>query len=104
MTGPITPDDVVSAKAKAIPEAVFEVFNRHISRCWTGGRAVVKQDTVVAELVERGYQRSQIFEEQMLDVEPAYQAVGWDVEYDKPGYNEDYPATFTFTRAKSHGE
>ncbi len=31
-----------------------------------------------------------------LNVEELYRAQGWTVTYDKPGYNESYPATFTF--------
>lgn len=35
-----------------------------------------------------------------LDVEDVYRAAGWEVTYDKPGYNETYDATFTFRSAK----
>ena len=35
-----------------------------------------------------------------LDVEGIYRKAGWDVEYDSPGYCEDYPATFKFRKKK----
>ncbi len=41
---------------------------------------------------------SEIYERHLLDVEPSYRAEGWEVEYDKPGYNETYEATFTFRK------
>ncbi len=44
--------------------------------------------------------RKQLFEKGWLDVEPIFKKAGWDVEYDKPGYNESYPATFKFSRKK----
>lgn len=42
--------------------------------------------------------REQIYENRWLDIEDSYRAVGWHVEYDKPGYCESYEATFTFKR------
>jgi len=38
-----------------------------------------------------------IFDNHWLDVEPIFEDCGWKVEYDKPGFNENYPATFKFT-------
>lgn len=35
-----------------------------------------------------------------LNFEGAYRRAGWKVEFDKPGYNESYPATFKFTAYK----
>jgi hypothetical protein len=33
-----------------------------------------------------------------MDVEDVYQKAGWEVEFDKPGYNEDYEANFKFSK------
>ncbi len=40
--------------------------------------------------------RESIIANHWLDVETHYQAAGWKVAYDKPAYNENYPACFTF--------
>lgn len=95
---PIKPDDVVKAKKEGIPDAVFEAFNELIVQKFNGRSATVKQDDVVALLVAKGLNRNDIFEKHWLDVEDVYRADGWKVEYNKPAYNEDYPATFTFKR------
>ena len=44
--------------------------------------------------------RSTLFDNNWLDIEPIYRRAGWVVEYDKPAYCEDYPATFTFKLPK----
>jgi hypothetical protein len=100
MAGPIRPEDVNTRKSARIPQQVFEVFNRLIARQWDGHSATVRQSEVVRLLIEAGFERAQIFAERMLDVESAYEAAGWKVVYDKPGYNESYPATFTFSKKR----
>ena len=103
MPGPISPDEVPAAKAAALPEGVFDVFNDLIARAYSGRSAIVVQEDVVKALLERdpSLTRERIFAEHMLDVEAAYLAAGWDVVYDKPGFNESYPASFRFTKRAS---
>jgi hypothetical protein len=43
-----------------------------------------------------GWPSHLIFEKGLLDVETVYERAGWKVTYDKPAYNETYPATFRF--------
>lgn len=98
-SGPLKADEVEDAKSASIPPEVFEVFNDLITKDLSGGQAVVKQDDVVAALVSRmEVTRQVIFDNGWLNVEHAYEKAGWHVEYDKPGFNESYPATFTFTK------
>lgn len=96
MTKPITPAEARKT-APPIPPAVFEVINTFIAQ-GAGIRPVtVRQKDIVEELVKRGLSRDEIFEKHWLDVEGLYEAAGWKVEYDKPGYNETYDAYFVFT-------
>jgi hypothetical protein len=44
-----------------------------------------------------GITEQRVFDRHLLDVEEVFEDVGWDVDYDKPGYNESYQPTFTFT-------
>ncbi len=107
MTKPISPSQVGAAKASVFPPEVFQAFNELIARNSVDGCAVVKQDDAVARIAELmgerlhedpQCRRAVAFERHYLDVEDAYRATGWTVEYDKPGYNETYSATFTFSK------
>jgi hypothetical protein len=98
----ITPDEVVHAKRAALPDGVFEAFNDLIARHWDGHEAVIEQRAVVATILTLipGSTKAAIYENKWLDVEDVYRLAGWDVDYDKPGYNENYEATFTFTKKR----
>ncbi len=82
---------------------MIEAFNRCIAREWDGAFAVVAQETILNEIdglnPSEAPNARQAFEKGWLDVETLYEENGWDVEYDKPGFNESYPATFTFSRS-----
>lgn len=93
---PISPKDVPDAKKEQMPDAVLEAFNELISAEFSEGRAVVKQSEAVA-LISKKLERRD-WPTKWLNVEEIYRQAGWNVEYDKPGYNESYPATFTFTK------
>lgn len=103
---PIRPQDVNKAKMKIIPSVVFEVFNDLIALHFNGKKSVIRQDTVVNRIVDLYNQRhpfdmidqSWVYTNHWLDIEDAYREAGWKVYYDKPGYNETYPATFEFTK------
>jgi hypothetical protein len=46
----------------------------------------------------RGLTRQGMYDKGWMDVEDVYQKAGWEVEFDKPGYNEDYEANFKFSK------
>lgn len=94
---PIKPSEVVAKKKKDIPNEVFEAFNELITQNFDGHSATIKQDEVVALIVKKGLKRNAIFNNHWLDVEDVYRAGGWNVVYDKPGFNENYEAFFEFT-------
>ena len=97
MIKPIKPSEVVSAKGATIPDFVIEAFNAEIAEQWSGSSAVVRQDAVVRRV--KAANDAVEFDYKWLNVEPLYRVEGWSVVYDKPGYCETYPATFTFQRA-----
>lgn len=98
MSGPIKPSEIGKYKTGVIPEVVFEVFNRHIALNYNFGSATVDQDDVVDSLVREGFSRNEIYDSGWLNVEEAYRAVGWKVEYSKPGYNETGSSFFRFSQ------
>lgn len=106
MTKPLRPEDITEAKRAAVPDEVIEAFNELIAEDWSGTCATVSQDEVVerilSKLAEAGLDltRDELFDKGWLDVEDIYRDDGWDVYYDKPGYNETYPATFRFSKPK----
>lgn len=101
MPGPIKPSEVSAHKTATFPEDVFEAFNAEIAASWDGRTAIVNQHKVVERLKSAlSIDRRDVFNLGYLNVEESYRAAGWTVEYDKPGYNETYEATFTFTRGK----
>ena len=97
---PIKPGEVVKQKKESFPDEVFEAFNELIGEKFSGYCAQFKQDSVVVRMVQKGLSRADIFDKGWLDVEDVYRTHGWDVEYDSPGYNESYSATFKFTPRK----
>lgn len=99
---PIRPEDVPASKARALPDFVIEAVNRLITKEFVGGSATVQQEDVINAILEacdgEEVTRKNIFDSGWLNFEDAYQDAGWEVEYDKPGFNETYPATFTFRK------
>lgn len=95
---PIVPADIGESKLKILPDAVIETFNQLIAKNWDGHESELKQREVINALEKVGYSEQAIFEERLLDVEDVYRAVGWEVTYNKPGYNETGLATFTFRK------
>jgi hypothetical protein len=95
---PVRPSEVVKLKKESIPDEVIEAFNEMIAAHFLGSYACFRQSEVIALIVAKGLPRGKIFSSGWLDVEDIYRDAGWEVEYDKPGYNESYPATFTFRK------
>lgn len=107
---PITPQEAKAAATDSIPSEVFDAFNELLTAQGHASVITVKQDEVVALIVQKitatkdwhaSAVRNKIFDLGWLDVEAAYGKAGWKVTYDKPAYNETYPATFTFKAKRS---
>lgn len=97
---PINPKEIVGKKLEMIPNEVFEAFNELIAQNFNNGEAVVSQREVLALMVSKGLNQGLIYKNGWLDIEDVYRKEGWTVEYDKPGYNEDYEPTFTFKQGR----
>lgn len=99
---PIRPEDVNTGR-RGVPDGVIEAINELIqeNRFLKGARFTQNQavDRILMKM-NRGhaeYRRADVFEKKWLNFESAFEANGWKVEYDRPGYNEMHDATFTFT-------
>lgn len=99
---PISPNEIGKAKASRISDDVIEAFNELIAKHWNGKSATIKQDEVIQLILKKRANmgkesnRRDIFENKELDIEDLFRAEGWQVEYDKPGFNESYEASWTF--------
>lgn len=104
MIKPVSPDEVVTLKARLLPDYVIEGVNECIAENYLGGKAHFTQNDVIAKILSKaavagiGITRQQLFGNKYLDFEDIYRQNGWQVEYDKPAYNESYEANFTFRR------
>jgi hypothetical protein len=98
---PITPSEVQASRksGKNIPEFIINVVNELIEHEFNGRFATLRQEDIVAEIIKRNTHvtSARIYASRWLDFEEYYREAGWKVDYDKPGYNESYPATFTFS-------
>jgi hypothetical protein len=97
---PISPSEISEKKVLSFPDAVLESFNELIVQNYSHGQATFYQDEVVKLMVSKGLKRGEIFDKHYLDVEQIYEAEGWKVVFDNPGYNESYAANFTFIKGK----
>ena len=107
---PVTPAKAAKLKAVVFPDFVIESFNEEIAKKMVNGYAKVGQEQVMATMVLKMIElhtigpfserqaKEKIIEEHWLDVEDLYRANGWTVSFDQPGYNESYPASFTFKK------
>jgi hypothetical protein len=99
---PIKPSEVQGKKNETIPDVVIDAFNRLIIEGLnaSGTSSTVRQDEAVA-LIKKSDPKltnSVLVDKGWLDIEDLYRRAGWEVSYDKPGYNESYPATFKFSK------
>lgn len=98
MRNPLRPEEAAAHKLTTLPDGVIEVFDDLIAEHYNGHYATFAQAVVVQRLLQAGVAGSseEVFARHMLDVEPVYQQAGWEVRYEKPGFNEPGDAYFTF--------
>ncbi len=99
---PFTPKQAEDKKEEIIPAEVIEAFEELIVENLSGGSATITQDEVVQRIHKKmkRVKTQEMFDKGWLDVEGLFRKAGWEVEYDKPGFNESYKATFTFSKKR----
>ena len=94
---PFTPNEAIGQAQNNIPDEVIEAFEEMIVKNLNQGSATFLQSEVATLAAAKlGVERSVLFDNNWLDVEPRFRASGWIVDFDNPGYNETYEANFTF--------
>lgn len=99
---PINPTQAALKKSEVFPKEVFDAFDELIVKNLVDGRACVRQKDVIKLIKAKLSGRERDFETHWLNVEEAYRRVGWTVEYKKPGLDETFDASFTFTATPEH--
>lgn len=102
---PIKPSEAVEQRKVTIPNFVIKAFNELILENLTEGESkhILKSVVLQSEAIERILKHRTAegdltpFDYKWLNVELIYRKAGWYVLYDKPAYNETYPAKFTFS-------
>lgn len=106
---PIRPEQVPQIRRARLLDEVVAAFNELIARNIHRRQVTILQKEVVALIISKLQQRpdwsgksaaqieAELFRSNMLDVEDTFREAGWQVVYDKPGYNESYDAFFTFS-------
>ena len=97
---PIRPEEIEVNLEGIIPDYVFAAVNALLSEKYRGtGPVILKQEEIAKRAARMGSVTTDfLYDNKYMDFEPVYEKYGWKVTYDKPAYNEDYPATFTFKR------
>ena len=105
---PITPTEAFVKSIVNIPDFVIQAVNdtivKNLSR--PSRTAYFTQDEVIGAILrssgamEMKLTSDKLFDNHWMDFEDAFRDAGWTVTYDKPAYNEYYPASFTFTAKK----
>ena len=88
---PIAPQEFLDHYGSKIPDKVIETVNELLLQsCKQEGmtRIVLNQTQVVEALLEKGFDRSEIFSKKYLDFEPTFRQAGWSVEWLPAAYYE----------------
>lgn len=104
---PLTPDEVQTLHHKNIPSEVIEAINELLVLKYR--RPLLDIRITQREIIDAAQIKFQsmikrstneIFENGWMDFEPVFRNNGWDVSYDRPGWNESYEAFYLFSRKK----
>ena len=97
---PLSPKEVSEQFNNSIPDEVIQAVNTLLIKEYTNGTAILKQKDIIAEirLINSDLTAAKIYENGWLDFENVFISNGWEVEYDKPVYCEDYDAFFRFRK------
>jgi hypothetical protein len=99
---PLSPQEVENSSGSFIPSIVIEAVNNLLKKKYRNGHMVILQRDLIKEIftLDPTMTRDNLFDNNWLDFEPLFRKVGWEVEYDKPGYNETYEPNFSFRPKK----
>lgn len=95
---PFTPADARKQKAQGIPNEIIEAVNELLAKNFSDSTIIIRQKDIEKQALLKlpGLTASDLYDRKWMDIEDMFRDAGWDVYYDKPGYNESYDAYFEF--------
>tara|TARA_B100000508_G_scaffold105538_1_gene83716 strand:+ start:3692 stop:4000 length:309 start_codon:yes stop_codon:yes gene_type:complete len=94
----LSPKELEKFRKDSIPDIVMETFNQMLADCYGTGYVIIHDKDIVAALVKKGLDRSEIYRKGWLGLaRDMYRKQGWNVYYDAPGYCESYDAYTRFS-------
>ena len=99
---PIKPSEVFQSMPDFVIRGANECISEHYHELDNSSRFT--QNELIEHILKYAPEhitRHTLFDKHWLDIEPTYRRAGWEVEYDKPAYYEDYEANFIFSTSQS---
>ena len=99
MIKPLSPAEAKKLAADRIPDELIEVVNEMLVKQGYKDRIILLQKDIIADLLNKTdkYSRAEIFNLGLLDFESRFEAVGWKIDFAKPGNGDDFEAQFIFS-------
>lgn len=98
---PVRPEDVFKQEEHTIHPSMIRAINLFLTR-FDGKQAIITVEELIDKFLEfeSKWTRDMIWKKKQLDFEGLYKDSGWDVIYDKPGYEETYKPFYLFKLKK----
>lgn len=108
---PLSPTEIQVKWTKVFEPLVIEAVNNLLIKKYSPNKKdfVIKQHEITTEIKcllgdqtmeQKDIKIKELYANNQLDIEEFYRKAGWEVLYDKPGYNEMHDAFFEFSIPK----
>ena len=101
-----TPEDVLKKRVGTIPDYVIDAFNDLLTENYQEDETIIEQEDVIRKILEYSTDdeltRETIFKKHYLDIENLYRNNGWEVDYEKPAFDELFEPFFIFKPKKKN--
>lgn len=98
---PIKPNDIMDNLEDIIHPDVIRAVNEILKDKYRGSRITFTLKEIKAKAISYGnISDKEIDEKKWLDFESIYRKAGWVVNYDRPGWDENYDSFFEFSVKK----
>lgn len=101
-----TPEDVLKKRVETFPDYVIDAFNDLLTENYQEDETIIKQEDAIRKILEYSTDdeltRETIFKKHYLDIESLYRNNGWEVDYEKPAFDERFEPYFIFMPKKKN--
>ena len=101
-----SPEDVLKKRVETIPDYVIDAFNDLLTENYQEDETIIEQEDIIRKILEYSTDdeltRETIFKKHYLDIENLYRNNGWEVDYEKPAFDELFEPFFIFKPKKKN--